>query len=132
MEPSHPADRSYSKEHEWALATSDGLLVVGITDHAAHELGDVVYVSVPTAGATVRQFEQFGEIESVKAVSDLFAPVSGEVVAVNDGLNDHPELVNQSPFDQGWILKVRPSNAAEMANLLDAAGYQAFLSEIGG
>jgi len=132
MAGNQPADRSYSKEHEWALATSDGLLLVGITDHAAHELGDVVYVALPAVGATLKQFAKFGEIESVKAVSGLFSPVSGEVVAVNDALNDSPELVNQSPFADGWIVKVRPSDAGELANLLDAAGYGAFLEELGG
>jgi glycine cleavage system H protein len=127
-----PSDRSYSKEHEWALPQPDGLLLVGITDHAAHELGDVVYVALPAVGTSLKQFAKFGEIESVKAVSDLFSPVSGEVVAVNEALNDHPELVNQSPFADGWIVRVRPAGSSEMASLLDAAGYAAFLAEIAG
>lgn len=132
MEGSLPADRRYSKEHEWALLGADGLVTVGITDHAAHELGDVVYVALPKVGDQVAQFQKFGEIESVKAVSDLFSPVTGEVVAVNEALTDAPELVNQSPFGDGWMIAVRPTDPGELGNLLDAAGYQAFLAELAG
>ena len=122
-----PANRGYTKEHEWALVQGDEV-TVGITDHAASELGDVVYVSLPAVGEQVTQFEKFGEIESVKAVSDLYSPVSGEVVAVNDALGGSPELVNADAFDGGWMVKVRVAAAPE--GLLDRDGYLAYLSEL--
>jgi glycine cleavage system H protein len=125
-----PPDRKYSREHEWARVEADGLVTVGITDYAAQELGDVVYVSLPVAGAPLKQFEKFGEVESVKAVSDLFAPLSGEVISANERLTDHPELVNSSPFDQGWMVTLRPADPAELNALLDAGAYQAFLAEL--
>jgi glycine cleavage system H protein len=130
--PAPPDDRRYSKEHEWARPGADANVVtVGITDYAAGELGDVVYVSLPAVGAVVKQFEQLGEVESVKAVSDLFAPVSGEVIAVNEALTDQPELVNASPFDQGWMVQVRLSDPGELAALMDSPAYQGFLAEQG-
>ena len=118
-----PADRSYSKDHEWARVQDDGIICIGITEFAQHELGDVIYVELPKQGANVTQHTQIGEIESVKAVSDLFAPVSGEVVEINAAVVSAPELVNEDPYDKGWLLKVKPADQAELGNLLDAAQY---------
>ena len=123
-----PSDRRYTKEHEWALAQDDGTVLIGISEFAQHELGDVVYVELPKVGAGVKQGEQMGEIESVKAVSDLFAPVTGEVVAVNPGVKDSPELVNESPYDKGWLIRVKTEGEDQLAGLLDAAQYQELYS----
>ncbi len=121
-----PNDRRYTDQHEWAKQDGD-VITVGITDYAAGEMGDVVYVVLPTAGTTVKRSEKFGEVESVKAVSDLFSPVSGEVVEVNGALVDQPEAVNQSPFSDGWMIRVRPNTANPLDGLLDGAAYFAFL-----
>lgn len=120
-----PEDRRYSKEHEWALAEPDGAVLVGVTDFAQHELGDVVYVELPAPGERVAQFAKMGEIESVKAVSELFSPVSGEVAAVNAALKDNPELVNESPYENGWLIRVRVDDASELDALMDAPAYAA-------
>ena len=120
-----PEDRLYSKEHEWALIQSDGSVIVGITDFAQHELGDVVYLELPSQGANVIQHQQMGEIESVKAVSEVFSPVSGVVLEVNTSAQDSPELVNSSPYEEGWLIKVQPSDVAELKSLLDAKDYVA-------
>ena len=122
-----PEDRRYSREHEWALAEPDGLILVGITDFAQHELGDVVYVELPQPGDRVTQNAQMGEVESVKAVSELFSPVSGEVTAVNDEVKNAPELLNESPHDNGWLIRVKPDDPAELDSLLDAAAYTALI-----
>jgi glycine cleavage system H protein len=121
-----PDDRRYTAEHEWALQEADQV-VVGITDFAQHELGDVVYVQLPRVGALVAATKEFGVIESVKSASDLFSPLSGEVLAVNDALADHPELVNSSPYDEGWMVRVRPEDPSELDELMDAAGYRALI-----
>jgi glycine cleavage system H protein len=118
-----PADRSYSKEHEWARVQDDGIICIGITEFAQHELGDVIYVELPKQGANVTQHTQMGEIESVKAVSELFAPVSGEIVEINAAVVSAPELVNEDPYEKGWLLKIKPADQAELGNLLDAAQY---------
>jgi glycine cleavage system H protein len=124
----NPTDRRYSKEHEWARVESPGLVVVGITHYAQDQLGDVVYVELPSTSAEVKQFQKLGEIESVKAVSDIFSPVGGQVVEINGKLEGQPELVNDDPTGEGWMLKLRAENAdAEMANLLSAEEYEAFL-----
>lgn len=120
-----PEDRRYSREHEWALPEPDGLILVGITDFAQHELGDVVYVELPQPGDRVTQNTQMGEVESVKAVSELFSPVSGEVTAVNDDVKNAPELLNESPHEKGWLIRVKPDDPAELDALLDAAAYTA-------
>jgi glycine cleavage system H protein len=122
-----PDDRKYSKEHEWVKADGDTARI-GITDYAQEQLGDVVYVDLPEAGATVAQFEKMGEIESVKAVSDLFSPVSGDVLATNHGVVEKPELVNSDAHGDGWLIEVRLKDAAELDNLLSAADYDAFIS----
>lgn len=117
-----PADNKYTKDHEWVRLEGDTALV-GITDYAQSELGDVVFVDLPEVGTQVKQGETFGVVESVKAASDLFAPVSGEVLEVNSALQDAPELVNQEPYAGGWMLKVRPSDLGELDNIMDAAAY---------
>ena len=125
----YPEDCQYTKEHEW-VRLEDGIAVVGITDYAQDHLGDVVFIELPDAGTEVAQFEPFGVIDSVKASSELYAPLSGEVEAVNDALNDQPELVNQEPYGEGWMIKVRPADLAEMEQLLDADGYEQFLGTL--
>ena len=120
-----PDDRRYSKEHEWALLEDAGTVLVGISEFAQAELGDVVYVELPKVGERVEAGGQIGEIESVKAVSDLFSPVSGEIVEVNDAVKQKPELVNDSPYENGWLLRIKPDDPAELDTLLDAAQYGA-------
>jgi glycine cleavage system H protein len=124
-----PTDRKYTKEHEWAKL-DDGLAVVGITDYAQEQLGDIVYVELPQLGDAVEQSQTFGIIESVKAASDLFAPVSGEVVAVNEDLVDRPELVNEDPYEGGWMVKVQPEDETQMDALLTAEDYAAHLQSL--
>ena len=119
-----PADRRYSKEHEWALLEDDGTVRVGISEFAAHELGDVIFVEVPAVGASVTQGEHMGEIESVKAVSDLFSPITGEIVEINADIKSKPELVNEDPFTGGWLVRVKPDNADDLNNLLDPTAYK--------
>lgn len=123
-----PEDRKYTREHEW-VQVEDGVAVVGITDYAQRELGDVVFVNLPAVGTRVKQFERFGEIESVKAVSDLYAPVSGEVTEVNPRLSSEPELVNRSPYGDGWMVKIRLEDPAELNNLLSAEEYRQHIGE---
>jgi glycine cleavage system H protein len=118
----YPDDLRYSREHEWVRV--DGAQAeIGITSFAANELGDIVFVELPAAGARLSQFAAFGVVESVKAVSDLFAPVSGEVTEVNAALRDQPELLNSEPFGAGWIARLTLADAAELDALLDAAAY---------
>jgi glycine cleavage system H protein len=122
MSTSNPDDRRYSREHEW-VRIEGSLASIGITSFAADELGDIVYVELPEIGANLSQFASFGVVESVKAVSDLFAPVSGEVTEVNAELRSSPELLNTDPFGAGWIAKVTLSDPGETEKLLDAASY---------
>jgi len=121
-----PGDLKYTKEHEWVRVAGDEA-VVGITDYAQGELGDIVFVETPEVGATIAAGDSFGVAESVKTVSDLYAPVSGEVTAINEALGDAPELVNNAPYGDGWIIKIRVSNPAELDALLDADGYKGIL-----
>lgn len=126
-----PAELSYTSEHEWVSAlTAEGTVRVGITDHAQDALGDVVYVDLPSVGDSVAAEDSFGEIESTKSVSALFAPIAGEIVAVNEALEDDPALVNSDPYGEGWIIEIRPENADDLANLLTAEGYQAELDKL--
>lgn len=118
-----PDDRRYTSEHEWALAEGDSVLV-GITDYAQHELGDVVYADLPKVGSQVVAMKEFGAVESVKAASDIYAPVSGQVLAVNEELADHPEWINESPYDRGWMIRIQMSDPTELAELLDATTYR--------
>ena len=118
----YPAELKYTKDHEWVRVAGEQA-EVGITDFAQHQLGDVVYVDLPEVGRVVKQGEVFGTIESVKAVSELFSPLSGEVIGVNADLGQHPELVNDKPHD-AWMIRLRPTAVAEASSLLDAAAYE--------
>lgn len=118
-----PAELRYAKSHEWLKLESDGTATIGITDYAQNSLGDITYVQLPKVGTTYKAGETFGVVESVKAASDLYLPVSGTVVAVNSALDSAPETVNTAPYDAGWILKVKLSDPAEAAGLMDAAAY---------
>jgi len=121
----YPDDRKYTKDHEWVRLSGD-MAEVGITDFAQQQLGDVVYMELPEVGSRVTAGQSFGSIESVKAVSELFAPVSGEVIEVNSAMKDHPEAVNKDPHSS-WMIKVRVSNPGDAAGLLDSAQYQGLL-----
>ena len=124
----YPTDYRYTKEHEWIKVTG-ATGTIGITDYAQHELGDVVFVELPAAGAKITTGQVFGSVESVKAVSEIFAPVSGEVTEANVALSDTPETLNSDPHGAGWLIKVKLANPAEVSSLMDAAAYQAFISE---
>ncbi len=124
----NPTDRKYSREHEWAKVedAASGRALTGITHYAQDQLGDIVYIELPQPGTTVTQVGKMGEVESVKAVSDLFSPISGEVIEINDKLVDHPELANQDPFGEGWLVRVAMSDTAELDTLMSADEYEAF------
>jgi glycine cleavage system H protein len=123
-----PEDLRYTREHEWARKKGDRV-VVGITDFAQDQLGDVVYVELPDVGDAVKRGESFGVVESTKAVSELFAPLSGKVVEVNDPLADAPETINEDPYEEGWMIVVEPSDPKELESLMDAKAYRAFVEE---
>ena len=123
-----PADLRYAKSHEWLKLEADGTATIGITDYAQNSLGDITYVQVPKVGATIKAGETFGVVESVKAASDLYAPVGGTVVAVNAALESSPETVNRSPYDDGWMLKLKLTDPAAASTLLDATGYTQLVS----
>jgi glycine cleavage system H protein len=127
----YPADLRYTREHEWTRIEG-GRARVGITQYAQEQLGDVVFVELPKAGARVTQMQTFGVVESVKAVSDLFAPLSGVVVEANDTLVQHPDRVNRDPYGDGWLIVVELANPAEVDKLLSAAQYEEFLKTAGG
>ena len=122
-----PADLKYTKDHEWIKIDGD-VATIGITDYAQGELGDIVYIEVDTEGDTLDKEETFGTVEAVKTVSDLFMPLSGEVIEVNAGLEDAPETVNKDAFGEGWMVKVKMSNPSEADDLLDAAAYEALIA----
>ena len=124
-----PKDLKYAKSHEWAKKQADGTVVVGISDHAQSALGDLVFVEVPKAGRKVTAGEACAVVESVKAASDVYAPISGEVVEANGALAGAPETLNQDPYGKGWMFKLKPANAAELDKLLDAAGYEKVVAE---
>lgn len=121
-----PANLRYTKEHEW-IRVEGNEAYVGITDYAQSELGEIVFVDVDTIGETIGQGEVFGSVEAVKTVSDLNMPATGEVLEFNEALNDQPELVNNDPYGEGWMIKISVNDAAELDNLLDAAAYEAIL-----
>ena len=123
-----PDDRKYSKEHEWVKMEDASQALAGITVYAQDQLGDIVYVDLPKTGATIRFMEKMGEVESVKAVSDLFSPITGEVTEINDRLLDHPELVNEDPLGEGWMVRVTVADTAELDQLMSAEEYEAFIS----
>lgn len=122
-----PEDLRYSKDHEWVAVDGD-VATIGITDYAQHSLGDVVYIDMPRAGDKFSTHEAFGSVESVKAVSEIFTPVGGEVTEVNDGLNDTPEVVNLDPYGGGWMVKVKMANPGEADKMLAAVEYEEYLS----
>jgi glycine cleavage system H protein len=123
-----PEELKYTEEHEWVLVEGD-LAMIGITDFAQDALGDVVFVELPAVGTEVTTGKAFGVVESVKAVSDVYAPVSGTVEEINEELPDAPEIINTSPYGDGWMIKIRMSNPGELDGLMDAAAYQAHLAE---
>lgn len=124
-----PEDYRFSRQHEWARVEEDGTVTVGISHHAQDALGDIVFVELPALGDEFEREEEFGVVESVKTVSDLYAPISGEIVAVNEELEDAPELVNESPYDRGWIVRFELRDEAELDELMDAEGYESFLHD---
>ena len=123
-----PKDLKYTKEHEWAKEEGDTALL-GITDFAQHSLGDVVFVELPEVGTQLKKGEAFGSVESVKAASDIYSPLSGEVIEINSELEDHPELLNESPYEKGWIIKIRVSDSGESAELMNEAEYAEFVEK---
>ena len=124
----NPPELKYSEEHEWVLIEPNNIVLVGITEFAAESLGDVVFVELPEAGSEVGQFEKMGEIESVKAVSDLYSPVSGRITDRNDNVIDNPQLVNDGPFEAGWMIRVEIADASLLDKLMSAEQYEAFLA----
>ena len=122
----YPTQYRYTKEHEWIDAKNDSA-TIGITDYAQHELGDVVFVEVPAAGTKITAGKTFGSVESVKAVSDIYAPVSGEVTEPNAALTNTPDLINTDPHGAGWLIKIKLSSPAEVNSLMDAAAYEAYI-----
>jgi glycine cleavage system H protein len=125
-----PQDLRYTKDHEWARIEADGTVVVGITGHAVEQLGDITMVSLPEPGTALEQGRPFGDVDSVKAVSELFAPIDGEVVAINGALDDAPESVNEDPYGRGWMLRLRPRDASQVGALLTAAQYGELLGSL--
>ena len=121
-----PANLKYTKDHEW-IKIEDNVATVGITDFAQNELGDIVYVDVDTLDETVEEGEVFGSVEAVKTVSDLFMPLTGEIVEFNEGLEDDPEIVNKDPYDKGWIIKISITDQSQIEDLLDAQAYQSII-----
>ena len=124
----YPKNYRYTKEHEW-ISMAGGLATIGITDYAQHELGDVVFVEMPAVGTKITSGQVFGSVESVKAVSEIFAPVSGEVTEANATLSATPETLNSDPHGAGWLIKIKLDNPSDASRLMDAAAYQAFISE---
>ena len=121
-----PAELKYTKDHEW-VRVDDNVAVIGITDYAQGELGDIVFVELPSVGTETTQMQPFGTIEAVKAVSDLMAPLSGKIAAINEILDNDPTLVNKSPYDEGWMIKIEFADASELGNLLSADDYRKML-----
>ena len=126
----YPDDRRYSKEHEWVLIESDGRALVGITEYAQEQLGDVVFVELPEPGTKLDQYGKMGEIESVKAVSDIYTPLAGEVAEINQAIVDKPELVNTDPHGNGWLARLASVDSNQLDTLLTADAYESYLSEL--
>ena len=124
-----PTELKYANSHEWARVESDGTVIVGITDHAQDALGDIVFIELPESGAEVEAGAEIAVVESVKAASDIYSPVSGEIIEVNSALEDEPELVNGSPYEDGWLFSVKLSSGEDFSSLLDAEGYQALVED---
>jgi glycine cleavage system H protein len=125
-----PAELKYADTHEWLRLESDGIITIGITDHAQAALGDLVFVEAPAVGRKLAKDESCAVVESVKAASDVYAPLAGEVVATNEALTGAPEILNNDPYGEGWMWKLKPANVADLDGLLDAAGYEAFLKTL--
>lgn len=126
----YPTDLKYTKDHEWARVLDDGNVRVGVTAYAVEQLGDVTLIDLSAVGTTVGAHDHFGDIESVKTVSELFAPIAGEIVETNGQLEDEPELVNDSPYEGGWMVVLKPSDASELDGLMDAAAYETYLGTL--
>ncbi len=124
-----PAELKYSKEHEWVRQEGDNVVTIGISDHAQEQLGDLVFVELPEVGSLLESGAECAVVESVKAASDIYMPISGEVIAVNEELADTPENINDAPYSDGWIFKVKLSDSSELDGLMDADGYNAFVAE---
>ena len=123
-----PEDLKYTREHEW-ISIDGNVATVGITDHAQHQLGDVVFVELPAVGDRVEKSDPFGVVESTKAVSDVYAPISGEIAEVNDDLRDNPELINEDPYGDGWMVKIAVGDRSDLEDLLTADEYRLFVEE---
>ncbi|MFA4916114.1 MAG: glycine cleavage system protein GcvH [Syntrophales bacterium] len=128
MSKLNPKDRKYSKEHIWALDNKDGSVTAGITDYAQRMLTDIVYIELPEMGKKVKQGEVLAVLESVKSVSDVYAPVSGEVIEINQVLDEQPELINKDPFGEGWIVRLKMDDPGELGVIMDAAAYDTFIA----
>ena len=127
----NPNDRKYTREHEWIKPEDQAdQALTGITDYAQDQLGDIVYFELPKPGDKIKQWEKIGEVESVKAVSDLYSPISGEVLEANEKLMDHPELANQDPFEEGWLIRVSIADPGELDSLMSAEEYEAFIGSL--
>jgi glycine cleavage system H protein len=124
-----PTELKYANSHEWVRLESDGTVIIGITDHAQDALGDIVFIELPESGAEVEVGAEIAVVESVKAASDIYSPVSGEIIEVNSALEDEPELVNGSPYEDGWLFSVKVSSSEDFSSLLDAEGYQALVED---
>ncbi len=124
-----PSDIKYTKDHEWVRLQEDGSALIGVTDYAQNELGDIVYVDIDTVGKELGSEEVFGTVEAVKTVSDLFMPVKGKVEEINPGLDNNPELINQDPYGEGWMVKITPSSGADVEALMDAAAYEKLVQQ---
>jgi glycine cleavage system H protein len=124
-----PNNLRYTKDHEWARKNSDGTITVGITAHAVEQLGDITAVSLPEVGTQIETGERFGDIDSVKAVSDLYAPMSGEIVEINRALDSDPEVINEDPYERGWMIRLRPTDPSALDKLLDANAYKKLLDD---
>lgn len=126
----YPADRKYTKDHEWIMVEAGSLALVGITQYAQEQLGDVVFVDIVAVGSTIAQGGKLGEVESVKAVSDLFSPVTGDIVEINSQIIDHPELINEDPHGKGWMVRITPKDLLEIDNLMSGKEYGDYLATI--
>ena len=127
----NPADRYYSTEHEWVLVNQDNMVSIGITEYAQDELGDLVFVELPATGTIVENMGKLGEVESVKSVSDIFCPISGEVVEINQEAVESPEIINEDPYGKGWLIRLNPSNPNQLDQLMSASEYEIFLESLG-
>ena len=127
----NPADRYYSTEHEWVLVNQDNMVSIGITEYAQDELGDLVFVELPATGTIVENMGKLGEVESVKSVSDIFCPISGEVVEINQEAVENPEIINEDPYGKGWLIRLNPSNPDQLDQLMSASEYEIFLESLG-